>query len=251
MERKETLGFPKAQIIFSILHGTIMRHSRRPRWYHSALILLITKGNHKNVERFCPNKWSRQELWCLQDLFKCNFHYAQFLVKLNSSSFWISINPFTLLWNWKVKMSHWITEKARELKKNIHFCFIDFTQTCDCVDHNKRWKILQEMGIPDHLTCLLRNLYVVQEATVRKDMEKWTESKLGKEYVKAVYCHPAYLTYMQSTSCEMPGWIKHKLESRLLGEISNFRYADDITLMAESKKKLNSLLMKVSVKKLA
>ena len=76
-------------------------------------------------------------------------------------------------------------------------------------------------------------------------MEKWTESKLGKEYVKAVYCHPAYLTYMQSTSCEMPGWIKHKLESRLLGEISNFRYADDITLMAESEEELKSLLMKV------
>ena len=65
------------------------------------------------------------------------------------------------------------------------------------------WKILQEMGIPDHLTCLLRNLYADQEAT-EPDMEQWTDSKLGKEYVKAVYCHPAYLTYMQSTSCEMP-----------------------------------------------
>ena len=78
------------------------------------------------------------------------------------------------------------------------------------------WKILQEMGIPDHLTCLLRNLYAGQEL----DMEKQTGSKLGKEYVKAVYCHPAYLTYMQSISCEMPGWMKHKLESRLPGEIS-------------------------------
>ena len=76
------------------------------------------------------------------------------------------------------------------------------------------------MGIPDHLTCLLRNLYTGQEATVRTDMEQWTGSKLGKEYIKAVYCCPAYLTYMQSTSCEIPGWIKHKPESRLLGEIS-------------------------------
>ena len=75
------------------------------------------------------------------------------------------------------------------------------------------------MGIPDHLTSLLRNLYAGQEAT-EPDMEQWTGSKLGKEYVKAVYCHPAYLTYMQSTSCEMLGWMKHKLESRLLGEIS-------------------------------
>ena len=67
------------------------------------------------------------------------------------------------------------------------------------MDHNKLCKILQEMGIPDHLTCLLRNLYADQEAT-EPDMEQWTDSKLGKEYVKAVYCHPAYLTYMQSTS---------------------------------------------------
>ena len=68
------------------------------------------------------------------------------------------------------------------------------------VDHNKLWKILQEMGIPDHLTCLLRNLYAGQEATVEMDMEQQTGSTMGKIYVKAVYCHPAYLTYMQSTS---------------------------------------------------
>ena len=74
------------------------------------------------------------------------------------------------------------------------------------------------MGIPDHLTCLLRNVYAGQEAA-ELDMEQQTSSKLGKEFVKAVYCHPAYLTYKQSTSCKMPGWMKHKLESRLLGEI--------------------------------
>ena len=88
------------------------------------------------------------------------------------------------------------------------------------MDQNKLWKTLQETGIPDHMTYLLRNLYAGQEATVRLDMEQQTGSKSGKEYVKAVYCHPAYLTYMQSTSCEMPSWMKHKLESRLLGEIS-------------------------------
>ena len=77
------------------------------------------------------------------------------------------------------------------------------------------------MGIPDHLTCLLRNLYAGLETTVRTGHGTvWTGSKLGKEYVKAVYCHPAYLTHMQSTSCKMLGWIKRKLESRLLGEIS-------------------------------
>ena len=91
----------------------------------------------------------------------------------------------------------WIIEKAKEFQKNI--CFIDYTKAFDCVDHNKLWKILQVMGIPDQLTCLLRNLHAGQEVT-ELDMEQQTGSKLGKEYVKAVYCHPAYLTYMQSTS---------------------------------------------------
>ena len=77
-----------------------------------------------------------------------------------------------------------------------------------------------EIEVPDHLVCLLRNLYVGQEATVRTGLELQTGSKLGKEYIKAVYCHPAYLTYMQCISCKMQGWMKHKLESRFLGEIS-------------------------------
>ena len=76
------------------------------------------------------------------------------------------------------------------------------------------------MGIPDHLTCLLRNLYAGQEATVRTVHGTIDWFQLGKEYAKGVHYHPAYLTYMQSTSCEMPGWMKHKLESRMLGEIS-------------------------------
>ena len=87
------------------------------------------------------------------------------------------------------------------------------------------------MEIPDHLTCLLRNLYAGQEVT-ELDMEQQTGSKLGKEYNKAVYCHSAYLTYMQSISCEMPGWMKHKLESRLPGDMSIS--SDDTILMAES-----------------
>ena len=115
----------------------------------------------------------------------------------------------------------WIIEKAREFQKNVYLCFIDYAKAFDCVDHNKLWKILQKMGIPDHLISLLRNLYAGQEAAVSKpDMEQWTGSKLGKEYIKAVYCHPTCLTYMQSTSWEMLDWMKHKLESRLPGETS-------------------------------
>ena len=89
----------------------------------------------------------------------------------------------------------WITEKAREFQKNTYFCFIDYAKSFACVDHNKLWKILQVMGIPDHLTCLLSNLYAGQKTTVL-DMEQQTGSKSGKEYIKDVYCHPAYLTYM-------------------------------------------------------
>ena len=90
-------------------------------------------------------------------------------------------------------------EKAREFQKNVYFCSIDYAKAFDCVDHNKLWKILKKMGIPDHLTCLLRNLYAGQEATVRTG-HGTTGSKQEKEYVKAVYFHPAYLTYMKSTS---------------------------------------------------
>ena len=84
----------------------------------------------------------------------------------------------------------------------------------------------------------------VKKQQLEPDMEQLTGSKLGKEYVKAVYCHPAYLTSTQSTSCEMPGWMNHKLESRLLENINNLRYVDYTTLMAESEEELKSLLMK-------
>ena len=100
----------------------------------------------------------------------------------------------------------WTIEKAREIQKNIYFCFIDYANAFDCVYQNKLWKILKEMGVLDHLTCLLRNLYAfVKKQQLELDTEQRTGSKLGKEYVKAAYCHPAHLTYMQSTSCEMPG----------------------------------------------
>ena len=86
------------------------------------------------------------------------------------------------------------------LPEKYLFLLIDYAKAIDYVDHNKLWKILQEMGIPGHLTCLLRNPYACQEATVRTDIEQQTGSISEKEYIKAVYCHPAYLTYMRSTS---------------------------------------------------
>ena len=107
----------------------------------------------------------------------------------------------------------WITKKAREYQKNMYFCFIDYAKAFDCVDHNKPWKILKDMGIPDHLTCLLRNLYAGQEATVRTGHGKTDWFQIGKEVHQGCILSPSYLTYMQITSSEMPGWMKHKLES--------------------------------------
>ena len=101
----------------------------------------------------------------------------------------------------KFPTSTGIIQKAREFQKNIYFCFIDYAKAFYFVDHSKLWKILQKTGVLDYLTYHLRNLYVGQEAT-ELNMEQQTGSKSGK----AVYCHPAYLTYMQSTSGEMPSW---------------------------------------------
>ena len=81
---------------------------------------------------------------------------------------------------------------------SLHFCFIDYAKAFDCVDHNKLWKILKEMGMTEHVTCLMRNLYAGQQQQLELNMEQQTGSKSGKEYVKAVYYHPAHLTYMQS-----------------------------------------------------
>ena len=103
------------------------------------------------------------------------------------------------------------------------------------------------MGVPDHFSCLLETCLWVKKQQLELDTKQQAGSKLGKEYNKAVYCHPAYLTYMQSTSCEMPDWMKHNLESRFWEKYQYLRYADDTTLMAESEEELKSLLMKVKV----
>ena len=94
---------------------------------------------------------------------------------------------------------HWIIKKTKEFQKNSYFCFTDYAKAFGCVDHNRLWTILREVGIRDHLTCLLRNLYAGQKATDRNEHGTTDWFQIGKEYVKAVYCHPAYLTYMQST----------------------------------------------------
>ena len=111
-------------------------------------------------------------------------------------------------------------KKAREVQKIIYICFIDYVKAFDYVDYNKLWEILKEMGLPDHLTFFLRNLYAGQEAKVRTGHGPMDWFQIGKGMCLGCILSPVYLTSMQSSSCKVPGWMKHKLESRLLGEIS-------------------------------
>ena len=148
---------------------------------------------------------------------------------------------------------HWIIEKAREFQKNIYFCLIDYAKAFDCVDHNKLWNILKEIERPDHLTCLLRNLYAGQEATVRTGHGTTDWFQIGKGV-----CQSCILS-LCLFNLEYIMWNARLDESqariRIAGRnISNLRYADDTTLMAEREEELKSLLMKrkeKSEKKLA
>ena len=141
---------------------------------------------------------------------------------------------------------HWIIKKAREFQKNIYFCFIDYAKAFDCVDHNKLWKILKEMGIPDHLTCLLRNLYAGQEATVRTEHGTTDWFQIGKGVCQGCIFSPClfnlYAEYIMRNARLVEAQVGIKIAGR---NISNLRYADDTILMAESEEEVKSLLMKV------
>ena len=137
---------------------------------------------------------------------------------------------------------HWIIKKAREFQKNIYFCFIDYAKTFDCVDHSKLWKMLKEMGIPDHLTCLLRNLYAGQEASVRTGHGTTDWFQIGKGVYQGCVLSPCLFNFcaeyiMRNAGLEETAAIKIARRN-----INNLRYADDTTLMAESGEELKSLL---------
>ena len=145
---------------------------------------------------------------------------------------------------------HWIIKKAREFQENISFCFIDYTKSFDFVDHNRLWKILQEMGIPDHLICLLRNLYTGQEATVRTGYGTTDWFQIGKGVRQGCILSPClfnvYAEYR--SSFRNAGLEETQTGIKMAGRnINNLSYADDTTLTAESEEELRSLLMKVKV----
>ena len=140
----------------------------------------------------------------------------------------------------------WIIEKAREFQKNIYFCFIDYSIAFDCVDHHKPWKILKEMGMPDHLTYLLRNLYAGQEATLRTEHGTTDWFQIGKGVCQGCILSPClfnlYAEYIMRNARLDEAQAGIKISRR---NINNLRYADDTTLMAESEEELKSILMKV------
>ena len=133
----------------------------------------------------------------------------------------------------------WIIEKAREFQKNICFCFIDYAKAFDCVDPNKLWKILQEMEIPDHLTCLLRILYAGQEATVRNGHGKTDWFQIGKGVHQGCILSPCLFNFYAEYIMRNARLDKPQAGIKIAGRnINNFRYADDTTLMAESEEEL-------------
>ena len=140
----------------------------------------------------------------------------------------------------------WIMEKAREFQKNIYFCFIDYAKAFDCVDHNKLWKILKEMEIPDHLTCLLRNLYASQQATVRTGHGTTDWFSIGNGARHGYILSPDLFNFYAEYIMRNAGLEETQAGFKIAGRnISNLRCADDTTLMAESEEELKSLLMKV------
>ena len=141
----------------------------------------------------------------------------------------------------------WIIKKAREFQKNINFCFIDYTKAFDCVDHNKLWKILKEMGIPDHLTCLLRNLYAGQEATVRTGHGTTDWFQIGKGVFQGCILSPCLFNLYAENIMRNAGLDEAQTGIKIAGRnINNLsRYADDTTFMAESEEEPKSLLMNV------
>ena len=210
-------------------------------WKRSVFIPILKKGNVKKCSNYCTivltlhvskvmlkifqprlQQYVNQELPDIQAVFRKGRG-----IKYQFANIW------------------WIIEKARELQKNIYFCFMEYSKIFDCVDHNKLWKILQEMEYQTALPASWEIWMQVKKQQIELVMEQRTGSKLGNKYVKAVYCHPAYLTYagyIMWNAGLNEAQVGIKIARR---NINNFRYADDTTHMAESEEKLNSLLMKM------
>jgi len=208
------------KVLHSICQQIWKTHQWSQDWKRSVIIPIPKKGNAKECSYYHTialiSHTSKVMLKILQDMFQQYMNHELPDVQASFRKVRVTRDQIANI--------HWIIKKTRKFQKNIYFCLIDCSKAFDCVDHKKTWKILKELGIADHLIfptsgdLPLRNLYAGQEATVRTGhgTTDWFQIRKGVHQG----CHPAFLNYMQSTSCKMLGWMKHKLESRLLGEIS-------------------------------
>ena len=175
-------------------------------WKRSVFIPISKKGNAKECSNYF---WELRMCWECSNTIALISHASKVILKILQDRFQQYVNcelPDVQAGRQKMQRNHRLNcqhlldhRKNKRVPEKHLLLLIDYAKTFDCVDHNKLWKNLKEGGIPHHLTWLLRNLYAGQEAKLELDMEQQTGSKLGKEYVTAVYCHPAYLTYMLST----------------------------------------------------
>ena len=211
-------------------------------WKRSVFISIPKKGNSKECSNYCTTALIS--------------HTSKVMLKILQARLQQHVNPelsdvqtgFQKGRGTRHQIANirWIIKKAREFQKNIYFCFIDYAKAFDCVDHNKLWKVLKEMGIPDHLTCLLRNLYAVQEATVRTGHGTTDWFQIGKGVCQGCILSPClfnlYVEYIMRNVGLEEAQAGIKIARR---NINSLRYADDTTLMTESEEELKSLLMKV------
>ena len=172
-------------------------------WEWSVVLPIPKKGNTKECSNYCTTTLisyaSKVMLKILQDRLQQYVNWELPNVQAGCRK--------GRRTRYQISNIHWITEKARELQKNINFCFIDYAKAFHCVDHNKLWKILKEMGIPENPTWSCETCMQVKKQELKPDTEQWTHSKYRKFYIKAVYHHPAYLTYTHNTPYRMPSWM--------------------------------------------
>ena len=211
-------------------------------WKRSVFIPIPKKGNAKECSNYCTialiSHASKGMLKILQARFQ---QYVNRELPDSQAGFRKGRGTRD-----QIASIHWVIEKAREFQKNIYFCFIDYAKASDCVDHNKLWKILKEVEIPDHLTYLLRNLYAGQEATVRTGHGTIDWFQIGKGVCQGCILSPClfnlYAEYIMRNAGLGEAQTGIKIARR---NINNLRYVDNTTLMAESEEELKSLLMKV------
>ena len=214
-------------------------------WERSVFIPIPRKGNTKECSNYCTialiSHASKVNLKILQARFQQYMNCELPDVQAGFRKGRGSRNQITTI--------GWIIEKAREFQKNIYLCLIGYVKAFDCVDHNKLWKILKEMGIPDHLTCLLRNLYAGQEASVRTGHGTTDWFLIRKGVHQGCILSPCLFNLYADYIMRNAGLEEAQGGIKIAGKnINNLRYADDSTFMAESEEELKSLLMKVKEK---